>query len=440
VRAAPTLLLAGLAAVAVSCSWSQFDDLKSDSWITIVERNDTDTGGDFGLDLLALPPPPGAMGMRLVVSVGNPPAGMAQGTIDATGKLTQQIGYNALLGGSGALDPLNDQAAVFSMARYQGDTFIAGVPDRQMLIRYEGGLDRTGRTVYSRSDLAKMGRTVAVGNLGLGSANPDIVTIGQLSLTVIPNGGEGTTPITCNLQPPNPLSSPVVSAESLAVGPIAGNGHDQIVVSTFNLENTPRIYILEASDIRNGMNCPDRGFTVASPPPVAIALGNVDGDPRLDIVAGAQGSGGNPGTITVYPNVVIGQTPEAIVIPVDSTEDRASSAARGSRLRIANLDGEAGNEIIAGDAGASALGVSSAGQVQIYRMGACGSEGSARGPACLVTTLFDPSPDRDDKFGRALAIGTLMTASGEKPILAVAQKAKAWVYFKISPSFPDARN
>jgi hypothetical protein len=436
-----------VAAALASCSWGRFDDLKSENWVALLERDNDDTDGDFGVDVIALPPPTGQNGIRFVVSLGLPPSGLAQGTFDGSGALVEQIGFDGELGGRGQLTPLNDRGTPFSMARYSDESFIVGVPERNMLIRYNAGL-KDGIEVMGESSPPRTGRTVVVGKVFAASTMPDIVTIGQLSLTVIPNGNG--TPRTCNLKPPNPASGTmghtVVSAESLVLAQFEPT-FQHIIVASARLDNTPRVLILNANDIVHGMDCPDNGFSVGAAPEqshVALAVGNIDDNPALDLVGGTLATGGRTGVVTAYLNLTPTTTnPTAMVIPSVETgaEAEQGSSVRGARLRIANIDETPANEIIVADPGASTPAqVSLAGQVQIYRWGGCAGEGVARGPACLVRTLYDPNPDDDqNQFGRGLAVGQFRTAAGERPVLAIAQKGKLWVYFRTNAATPDPR-
>ena len=50
------------------------------------------------------------------------------------------------------------------------------------------------------------------------------------------------------------------------------------------------------------------------------------------------------------------------------------------------------------------------------------------------------TPATNDQFGRALAVGPFTSSKGMKTILAVAEKTKLWVYFRISSTDTDPRD
>jgi len=437
VRAVGGWMAAAAAAAALSCNWTSFDDLKSEAWVGIAEREDTETGGDYGVEILAMPPAAGEQGIRYVIAVGNPLAGMAEATFDATGALLDQIGQNGRTGGSGALEPLTDTSVVFALKRYTGETYLAGAPAIKQVVKFEMGL-ANGMSILTNG-AEQSGRAIAIGNLGFGSANPDVVTLGLLSLTIIKNGS--MAPVTCNMKPPNASQSPVIPLESLAVANvITSTPHDEIIVGHINLNNEPRILVIDPTAIQNGQNCPETiAFTVANNPPVSIQIAQLDGATTpLDMVTGTLRQGNGRVDVFMNPNWGQSGTPTPTEIPAPDSEEPSGS--RGSRIRLADIEGDAGNEIIVGDPGATVENVSNAGKVQVYKPGACAGGGEVRGPACLIRTVWDDTPATNDQFGRALAVGPFTSSKGMKTILAVAEKTKLWVYFRISSADTDPRD
>jgi hypothetical protein len=435
------IALLGLVALAGSCDPRKFDDLADSAWVQIAERKDTQTQGDFGVDLLALPPPQ-AGGARLVVAAGAPP-GLAQITLDEKGKVSEQIGFNGELTGRGALSPLDNISSPTSLALYSDQQFLTGVQDRGIVIRYETGL--RGGVELAKSGMGT-GLAVATGNLGLGGPEPDVVAAGMLSLTLIPDG-DSSKMIVCEMKQPNKSNAPPVNYQSMTLARInAASDHDQIVISHLTLDNQGRVLILEPRDIQNGTRCPETGFAVPVPPPVAIAVADLDGNGTPDLVTGSVGSAAQGfGDVRLYLNVSGPGTYEPTALPLSSDADDLdaeidASTARGSRLLIANIDGDPGLEILVGDPGANVNGVGAAGRVNVYRMGSGCPSGETRGPVCLLMTLFNPDPARNDYFGRAMTMAPFKAAGGSvSNVLAITQKAKLWVYFRVSPSAPDPR-
>jgi hypothetical protein len=349
-----------------------------------------------------------------------------------------QDGANA---DSGRLDPLTPASTVFSLAPFDDGHFIAGAPLINTVVKFEIGLT-DGEAVIDRGPMFA-GRKVATGNLGLGSATvPDVVAVGQLSLTVV---GDGTmAPVTCAMKAPNESQDPVISLEALTIANVdTSTPHDEIVVGHRSLVgDLPRVLILDAGSIQNGTNCSEATALVMPDgnAPVSVQVAQLDGATTpLDMVTGSIRA--NDGVVRVFmnPTYAPGSTPESMEIPLG--DDENASRVRGSRIRIANIAGGNENEIIVGDPAATMENVSRSGNVQIFRPGACGAGGGeVRGPVCLLRTLYDPTPASNDQFGRALAIGSFRSSKGERTILAVGARARIWVYYRVEAEGTDPRD
>jgi hypothetical protein len=85
-----------------ACNPFVFDDLKDETWVQVVERDNTRTSGDFGTDVRALPPPAEG-GVRLLIGAGVVP-GLARITLGPDGDVVEHIGNDAT--GAGLLRPL----------------------------------------------------------------------------------------------------------------------------------------------------------------------------------------------------------------------------------------------------------------------------------------------------------------------------------------------
>jgi hypothetical protein len=437
-RLARTGLLCA-AAAALSCNWGTFDDLKGDTWVVLLDRDDTDATGDLGIDITAIPLASGTNGVKFAISAGDV-SGLAEATIDASGDVTSFPGFDGDGSGAGQIRPISrTMSTAYALVPYTGTNYLAGIPDKDIVAEYQAGPEGVRTLITSTVD--RTGEALAVGNLGLGSTNPDVVAVGFTGITILP-GGTSTNAVSCQIQAPaKNITQPLVPLENVKVARMdAGTGPQHIVVSGKDGQGTARIYILEAAQVRDnsGGNCPTAtSITVdGGVAPGSIAIADLDKNGANDIIAGLLGtSGGGLGRVLVYLNPTHGgAAPAPMEIPA-MTADRSSSL-RGSRIRVANIDNESNEEIIVGDGSAPVVD-GKGGQVQIYRWGAGGAGCEARGPACLVRTLFDAGGK--DYFGRALAIGQFRSGSSTKNVLAVAQKDQVVVYFRIATTDTDPR-
>lgn len=440
-----------LALAALSCDPRKFNDVADTAWVQIAERNDTQTGGDFGVDVIAMPLASSDEGARFVVTAGSGPPGLAQITYNAKGSKTEQIGYDADQNGKGALAPMTTVAPLTGLQALSASQFLVGVGGLNnpapRVLSYDVGL-KNGISLIASPEQAT-GDALAVGDLGLGGAAPDLVAVGSLSLTLVADADPQSTPITCILKPPNASTDVVVSKQVLQIARFGAAAHDSIVVSTRPLNDSDpgapaRILIIDATTVQNGRDCPSTtSFNVPAPGPVAIAVGDVDGNSAPDIVTGtlgAKGSGAN-GTVRVYLNVQPGQQPQEMVIPLSEEEDANASTANGAHILIANIDEDkTSNEIIVSDAGALLDGVSAGGIVRVYRFGGTCDADHERGPACLKYELYDPGAKKNEYFGRSLAVAPFKSSKGTTNILAVGLKDRVWVYFRVSASATDPRD
>jgi hypothetical protein len=154
----------------------------------------------------------------------------------------------------------------------------------------------------------------------------------------------------------------------------------------------------------------------------------------------APSGSGKSGQVTYYPNVSVASG--AVGVDIPSTKDDNAGLARGSKLLIGNLDDGAENELVVGDASALPSGVDKGGEVQIMRITAaanCSGTSAVRGPACIVQTLVEPSPNANDQFGRSMVITPFPDPTSATNILAVGAKDKLWVYFRAMASAKDPR-
>lgn len=444
-RAMRTLSVAGLVAATFSCNPFAFDSLSDELWVAIAERDSSQTAGDFGHSVAVLPAENGKHGARVVVGVGG--AGLALVTYDETGAKTDQIGANAVASG-GPLAPLTDKTTPQAIVPYSATTYVVGAPAGALVARFDDTLGH-GETLFkgANADEAEAGSAIAVGNLGLGSATPDVVVLARLSLIVLP-GGDSSKKFSCNLKRPNvTMGTPTIGMTGLVVAPVKGNGHDQIVVANRSPDNDDRgmVLIFDATRDLDGKDCPLQHGYLTEIHPFAIALGDLDGNGKPDLVVGALGSTAHNtaaiGKVVYIADVngdaTLGTTPVGTEIPTVTGE--SSSTFRGSRLLIADVDGDTKNELLLADAAATVDGVQQAGLVQVFRVGGDCASAAAHGPACLVSTLFDNTPSKGDFFGRALAVAKFPDPTSKNNLLAITEKDKLWVYFRVLVTGPDLR-
>ncbi|MCI0633530.1 MAG: VCBS repeat-containing protein, partial [Actinobacteria bacterium] len=137
-----------------------------------------------------------------------------------------------------------------------------------------GGLESA--TAIS-SDALSGPQSVALGDID-GDGRLDVVTAGRLSNTVLVFGQrqdgtfDGGTDLSASLEPGTDFESPI----ALALGDLDGDGRLEIISANHRSENLTVFFAGEKRPIVIPLGETDR--------PVAIALGDLDGDGRIDIL------------------------------------------------------------------------------------------------------------------------------------------------------------
>lgn len=183
-----------------------------------------------------------------------------------------------------------------------------------------------------------------------GGAYPDIIvgtkspTLGQGTIEVWQNG-EGATPAFTRqeIYPPNG-SLPVTLGEvtSMALGDVDGDGLKDLVVGTHVSDYSGQIVVLRNIGRTNGLRFMyATGFTLGTAAVTSLALADVDGDGKLDIVAGVQ-TGLAAGKLVYYHN-------NTVLTPSFSLQ-QARDVSGGFPIAVAagDMGGATRNDIIVG--------------------------------------------------------------------------------------------
>jgi hypothetical protein len=358
------------------------------------------------------------------------------------------VGYNAATS-LGQLNPLTINMSPEGLAPY-GATgkVLVGVPTYSSVgdvLTFDTTPPLSNGTAYNTgtttNGLSGVGTAVATGNLGAGTAGtrPDVIAVAQTTVVFFP--GDGSAYKVCGLfRPPEP-TNPILGVGNLAIADVTGVGHDEVIVSGFDASATPYILVLDNNAfalppasgnayqpcLTNAKIAIKTGVASTGYAPTAIAVGNLDSDAHLEIVAGnpaiSNSSGGDfKAGVTIYKNVVDANAMSvALTAPANS-----STTVFGGRLKIAKvITNSSVNQLIVGDPGATPLSTDNAGQVSIFELS---------DPTTAKAVLYDPNPGKSERFGRDLATTPfLSTPAAGHDVLAVAAKDNLFVYFEVVP-------
>ena len=430
-----------LCVLLAGCSWGRFDDLKHDTAVGLAERPDGVTG-NIGVAVAAT----GRSGAEAgaFVAAANGPAALVRYAISPNGDINEAGKAEGAMGGGGDLNPLNFSTPVTSIAPLDTGNFVVGVPASNSIVVFGNAVSGTGRTLFmftGGTTDSFVGTVVAAGDLGLGGAEADVAAGSRGRLYVMPDGATAQGGTSCQIRQPQPPSiniGPNVSALTRNVAIATIGGQKKVIVSGSDLANDSWVKVIAppTGPVDTTDDCAAEGIHLSTndvnAAPFALAVGDVNGDGAIDLVTAtlppASAGATTDSTVCLYLSLSTAASQTCIPIPKpDATTGVESKKTRGTRLLLANLDGQAGDEIIVGDPSAGAAG-QTPGVVAIYKL--------MGGTPTLVQTLFPRDPDGTENFGRDLAAIPFKQTT----LLAVGMNDKVVIYFKPFTTGTDPRD
>ncbi len=262
-------------------------------------------------------------------------------------------------------------------------------------------------------------------------------------------GKTGSSAPLARLTTPTPFAGDLLGAvgpgegEGLSFGDVDGDGITDLVVSAPSADralatvNTGALYVWRGGPTLTGSVGPTSQLLVGLPSAndglcsasgQGVLLGDVTGDGRLDVVAGAMlaqvGSSTTAGAVYVWPGPIAPSpflTPAAILTSATpTTNDRLGYVASGLGLRLGDLNGDGVDDVIAVAERATVSGNAFAGAVVVWLGG-----GSLLPTPSL--TLVAPSPQPNDRLGLADGLGVQLvdvTADGFADLVVGAKDAQ----------------
>lgn len=407
-----------------ACNWTTFDDLADQTWVDSTGGPDNASPAEYGLSMA---PVGVSTGAAFLVSMRSPD-GVALLTYDQTG--------------AGAVTSTEVTALVPNAAQLPERPILAADPnsDRVLLatpVGEEVPPAMTQLLVYSGATLS--GPTTVtlsaeghVGALAVGDTDVDPDTSGTDVVVTV----DDTLIVVDDYQMTKTQSDCVLSREVAFAGLVgdfgAAGASAEVVLALGNearsgaassIEIFSASTVADAAMIASGEPCftdiaPLRAPLLSIPAPgdegdfgVSLVAGDFTGDGNLDLAAGA------PGTNKVYVFTAIDLAGGSFGTPVELPVP-AGSGVFGETLAAGDLDGDGADELIVGDSRAASGGEPNAGAAHIFVF-----DGDDPGQPL---TLHDAQPEAEQRFGRALAVGTFEGTG----LLSVGADGEVFTYFR----------
>ena len=416
------LYLAALAALAAApaCSWTEFDDLEGDTWVTATDKPNGDST-DYGV-AIARGKRSSAQGGRLVVlGTGQPQYTeleySANGDIDLAPtavKLNSQYGIgNFRVQPILLADPTNDNISIVSNS---GGASIAVITGSSMLIvRQVHGPEQPDAATYM---LPPPSAT---------QANPSTQVL-VAAKDVVYGVFESNTP---NPQPKCSLvddAAGAIDVYALGAARFTPPADDIVVWGVPKAGGMGKLLVYPGS-VFGG--CPITPMVVPQAPlagwtgavtPFVPGEGSqiIMVDPTHALLVGHKEVGNTDSFLALYRLDSSGKTITMVGTPLTVPDLRTAAIYEAGGTRF----------IVAGYPTASVDGVKS-GQVLIYPF-----DLTAGIAATAKSVLHDAQPEEDQQFGRAVAVFPF----NDQPVIAVGASNEIFTYFRLDPIYAETRS
>jgi hypothetical protein len=376
-----------------ACSWTTFDDLESETWVTSTEKPDNDSS-NWGVAIQRAQS--SGLGGRLVV-------------MGASQSLYSELAVTS-----------DGDIAVPSTTLELNSQFGIGNLDPQPILLADPASNDVALVTSSGSAsiavLKGAAGTLNVHNV-FGPSNPDAATYmvpaaGGLSQTLVAEGDKVYGTFFVN--PPNPQPScklvdagnQQVLVRALGAIPATGGANDVVVWSS-----TGKVLVYPGGTLFNGCAMAGPSFSSAADTTVKPGKGSqiltfTQSSMRYALLQGHDDTGN--GMLALF--------------SLDGVPTMLGSARAEQGVRTAALFEHGGKRyVVAGYPNAVVDGTSGAGQALVFEVDLQSGVG-----ATAVATLYDAQPESKQQFGRAV---TVMPFDG-KPVIVVAADNEVFTYFR----------